>query len=179
MGSMYLYAVKTRIFSSSRTISEFCNNFLNFLDTQLFRHVRAEWAGNCRRCLRCLAKHHFAGLPAGVVYLRDQNSIMLVDPFRKFFEAGDLLIVPQSGQVFEPFSARPDGKIFRNYHSEAALGFCFVICRKHFGTCSVFVAIVRYHWSYRQAVLHGFPLDGDRTEYIFQHFFIPPVVLLS
>ena len=95
---------------------------------------------------------------------------MLVDPFRKFLKSRDLLIVPQSGQMLEPFSARPDSKIFRNYHSEAALGFCFVIRRKHFGACSVFVAIVRYHWGDRHAVFQGLPLDGDRAKEIFQHF---------
>jgi hypothetical protein len=45
-----------------------------------------------------------------------------------------------------------------------------VIRRKHFGACSVFVAIVRYHWGDRHAVFQGLPLDGDRAKEIFQHF---------
>ena len=88
---MNFNSVKPCFFCSSCAIAITGYNFPNSFYRHFFWHVRTEGAWNGRWCF---SNYVFAGLAPGMIDLRNNHSIMLVDSFCKLSESGNLSIIP-------------------------------------------------------------------------------------
>mgnify|MGYP001482666636 CR=1 FL=1 len=107
----------------------------------------------------------YADLATGVMELNDAQRAPLMKSVGVFFEAGNVLVFPESADILMTFAGDICyRKVLRDDHRKATFGLGFVVCGKPFGAASVLLAQVHYHCGNDAAVFELSVIYRDWAE---------------
>ena len=163
--SVKLAAVKAGGLRSCRSLTKLFDYEPNFGGGHFMgHHFGAEGArnGGWRPRSVCV---DYADLATGVMELNDAQRAPLMKSVGVFFEAGNVLVFPESADILMTFAGDICyRKVLRDDHRKATFGLGFVVCGKPFGAASVLLAQVHYHCGNDAAVFELSVIYRDWAE---------------